>query len=96
MAVARCAEARLGPAVHGPAARRGFAAAAEPAPAPEECVGPEPLLEPHPAPKRRVPRQLPLDFDDPAAAFGAKSARELLLSWAVFSACQVCDAFLLP
>ena len=89
------AEVRPGPAVHGSAARRGFAAAAEPAPAPEDYSGPEPMLEPHPVPRRRVPRRLPLDFGDPAAAFGAKSARELLLSWAVFSACQVWGASLM-
>ena len=77
-------------AEHNAAAMRGFAAAAEPAPAVEESeyTGPEPKLEPHPEPRRRQPRQLPLDFGDPAAAFGAKSTRELLLTWAVFSACQ--------
>jgi len=53
-----------------------------------EYRGPEPKQEPHPEPRRRQPRNLPLDFDDPTAAFGAKSTRELLLSWAVFSACQ--------
>ncbi len=53
-----------------------------------EYRGPEPKLEPHPTPRRRQPRNLPLDFDDPTAAFGAKSTQELLLSWAVFSACQ--------
>ncbi|KAK9839435.1 hypothetical protein WJX81_001871 [Elliptochloris bilobata] len=47
------------------------------------------MLEPHPEPRRRTPRCLPLDFGDPAAAFGAKSTRELLLAWSVFSACQI-------
>ena len=82
------------PAEHKAAATRGFAAAAEPAPAVEESEdrGPEPMLEPHPEPRRRQPRQLPLDFGDPAAAFGAKSTRELLLTWAVFTACQARSA----
>ena len=82
------------PAQRNAAEARTFAAAAEPAPAAEEGghASSEPKLEPHPAPKRREQRQLPLDFSDPAAAFGSKSTRELLLSWMVFSACQVRSA----
>ena len=78
------------PAASNPAAARGFAAAAEPAPAAADCedAGPEPRLEPHPAPRQRQQRRLPLDFGDPAAAFGAKTTSELLLAWSVFSACQ--------
>jgi hypothetical protein len=58
-----------------------------------EYQSPQPKLEPHPVPRRRQPRNLPLNFDDPTAAFGAKSTRELLLSWAVFSACQARGIF---